>query len=128
MMFLPLRCRTFLEMSKSISQDLLTAVPAFRSTMHFFARVREDLDHIQASTFPFGRDQARLIQAKRELDQLQEMQARGRFDRRQLDDVVAALRSVVDDNRLAGRDREVLADDLTRLQDFPTHLRDYGVR
>jgi len=96
--------------------------------MHFFARVREDLDHIQASTFPFGRDQARLIQAKRELDQLQEMQARGRFDRRQLDDVVAALRSVVDDNRLAGRDREVLADDLTRLQDFPTHLRDYGVR
>jgi hypothetical protein len=96
--------------------------------MHLFARIREDLDHIQASTFPFSRDQTRLVQAKRELDQLQDMQSRGRYDRRQLDDVVGALKIVVNDNRLAGRDREVLNDDLARLQEFSAHLHDYGVR
>lgn len=96
--------------------------------MHVFARIREDLDHIQASTFPFSRDQTRLVQAKRELDQLQDMQSRGRYDRRQLDDVVLALKGVVNDNRLAERDREVLTDDIARLQEFTAHLHDYGVR
>jgi hypothetical protein len=95
--------------------------------MHLFARIREDLDHVQAVTFPFGSDQYRLARAKQQLDQLQEMLARGRHDRRELDDVVNALRKVVNDNRLAPRDRDILNDDLNRLQDFRTHVRDYGV-
>jgi hypothetical protein len=95
--------------------------------MHLFARIREDLDHVQAVTFPFGNDQYRLARAKQQLDQLQEMLARGRYDRRELDDVVNALRKVVNDNRLAPRDRDILNDDLNRLQDFRAHVRDYGV-
>jgi hypothetical protein len=95
--------------------------------MHLFARIREDLDHVQAVTFPFGSDQYRLAQAKQQLDQLQEMLARGRYDRRELDDVVNALRKVVNDNRLAPRDRDILNDDLNRLQDFRAHARDYRV-
>jgi hypothetical protein len=78
-------------------------------------------------TFPFGTDQYRLARAKQQLDQLQEMLAHGRYDRRELDDVVNAIREVVNDNRLAPRDRDVLNDDVNRLQDFRAHVRDYGV-
>jgi hypothetical protein len=35
---------------------------------------------------------------------------------------------VLNDNRLARRDRELLAEDMNRLQDFREHFRDYGVR
>jgi hypothetical protein len=95
--------------------------------MHLFSRIREDLDHVQRITFPFGSDQRRIVGAKQELDQLQDMQSHGRYDRRQLDDVIRAVGDVVADNRLASRDRDVLTDDLHRLQDFREHFRDYGI-
>jgi hypothetical protein len=96
--------------------------------MHLFERVREDLEHVQGVTFPFGSDQYRISRAVQELNELQDLQAHGRYDRRQLDDVVRAIGQVLNDNRLARRDREVLAEDMNRLQDFREHSRDYGVR
>jgi hypothetical protein len=96
--------------------------------MHLFARIREDLEYVRKITFPFGSDQYRIAQATEELDQLQKLQARGRYDPRELDDVVSALRRVVSDNRLSSRDREALKDDLKRLQDFRAHFREYGVQ
>ncbi len=96
--------------------------------LHLFARVREDLDHVQAVTFAFGGDQYRLARVRQELDQLQAMQARGRYNRRQLDDVVMALSRVVADNRLIARDRDLLNDDLRHLQDFRANTQDFGVR
>ncbi len=94
---------------------------------HLFARIREDLDHVQTVSFPGG-DQYRVERARQELNQLQDMQDRGRYNQRQLDDVLMALGKVVADNRLVGRDREVLNDDIKRLQDFRVNFRDYGVR
>jgi len=94
---------------------------------HLFARIQEDLDHVQRTTFPFGSDQHRIRRVRQELNQLQGLLARGLCDRRELDDVVRALKNVIDDNRLAPRDREVLNDDLSRLHDFREHPRDYGV-
>jgi len=35
---------------------------------------------------------------------------------------------VVADNRLIARDRDLLNDDLKRLQDFRAHTSDFGVR
>src|SRR5579872_543104 len=96
--------------------------------MHLFARIREDLDHVQGVTFSSSADQYSMARARQELDQLQDMQARGRYDRRQLDDVVRALSMVVADNRLVARDRDLLNDDLKRLQDFRAHTSDFGVR
>jgi hypothetical protein len=96
--------------------------------MHLFARIREDLDYVRKITLPFGRDGYRLERATEELDQLQKLQARGRYDPRELDDVVNALRRVVSDNRLSSMDREALKDDLKRLQDFRAHFREYGVQ
>lgn len=95
--------------------------------MHLFARIREDLEYVRKITFPFGSDQYRLAHATEELDQLQQLQSRGRYDPREVDDVVNALRKVVNDNRLSSRDREALKDDLRRLQDFRAHYREYGV-
>jgi hypothetical protein len=95
---------------------------------HLFSRIREDLEHVQSVTFPFGSDQYRISRAVQELNELQDMLGRGRYDRRELDDVVRALRQVLSDNRLARRDREVLTEDANRLQDFREHSRDYGVQ
>jgi hypothetical protein len=96
--------------------------------MHLFDRIREDLEYVRKITFPFGSDQYRIARATDELDQLQRLQARGRYDPRQVDDVVIALRRVLNDNRLSTRDREALKDDLNRLQDFRAHYREYGVQ
>jgi hypothetical protein len=93
-----------------------------------FQRVREDLDHVQSATFPFGGDQFRLASTRHELDELQSKLAAGRYDERELDDVIGALQRVVQDNRMSGRDRDVLADDLNRLRDFRTRHDSYGAR
>ena len=91
-----------------------------------FARVREDLDHVQSETFPRGGDQFRLGQARHELDELQDKLAAGRYDERELDDVIGALRNVVRDNRMSPRDRDMMADDLDRLRDFRERHESYG--
>ena len=54
---------------------------AFRGAdwrMHLFARIREDLDHVQTVSFP-GNDQYRIERTRQELNQLQDLQDRGRY-------------------------------------------------
>ena len=93
-----------------------------------FQHVREDLDHVAANTFPFGGDQARLARTKYELDELQQKLARGYYDEQELDEVIGALDVVLSSNRMASRDRDVLADDLVRLRDFRVRHDQYGAR
>jgi hypothetical protein len=88
-----------------------------------FERVRDDLEHVQSVTFPVGADQYRLVRTKQELNELQGQMASGRWDRRQLDDVIGALARVIDDNRLSGRDRDILRDDLNRLRELRDRRR-----
>jgi hypothetical protein len=85
---------------------------------HLFWQVRDDLDRIQATTFPEGRDRRRFDHTRHELNELQDKFAQGRYDRGELNDVINGLRSVVADNRMAPRDREVLNNDLGRLYEF----------
>ncbi|HXA68040.1 MAG TPA: hypothetical protein VNV82_22955 [Bryobacteraceae bacterium] len=94
----------------------------------FFERIREDLDHVQSGAFPFGADQYRLARTRQELDELQSKLAAGRYDERELDEVIAAMDRVVRDNRLSNRDRDVLSDDLNRLREFRARHNDYGAR
>ena len=84
----------------------------------FFERIRQDLDHVQRVTFPFGADQYRIQQTKQQLDELQNKLARRYYDERELDDVIVAMRRVLQDNRLSRMDRDLLSDDLDRLRDF----------
>jgi len=94
----------------------------------FFQRIREDLDHVIATGFPFGHDQARLERTKFELNELQEKLSQGIYDERELDEVIGAMQGVVQANRLAPRDRDILADDLTRMRDFRLRHDQYGAR
>jgi len=82
-----------------------------------FARVRQDLDYVSRSSFR-GDDRYRLDGTYRQLDDLQRDYASGRWDRRALSEVIQSLERVVDDNRLALRDRDLLRDDLGRLREL----------
>lgn len=96
--------------------------------MRFFDRIRDDLEHVQATAFPVGGDQYRLARTRQQLDELQSKLAAGRYDERELDDVIVAMNRVLRDNRLSRRDRDVLTDDLNRLRDFRARHDYYGAR
>lgn len=90
-----------------------------------FDRVRADLDRVQADTF-HGSDQYRLARAKEELNEMQTAFNERRYDAREMQDVMAAMNRVLSDNRLSGRDRDMLQDDLARLREFrDRHERDF---
>jgi hypothetical protein len=93
---------------------------------NLFQRVREDVEHLQHSTFPFTGDQSRLSRTIFELNELQEKLSQGRYDGHELDDVMYALTSVLQNNRLSARDRDVLADDLGRMREYREHHEGWG--
>ena len=90
-----------------------------------FERVRDDVDHVQSTTFPASRDEFRLVRVKEELGDLQNKLASGQYDERELDEVVHSLRRVVDSNRLSGRDRDMLNEDLGHLREYRDHHSDW---
>ena len=90
-----------------------------------FDDVREDVQHVQAVTWPSGGDQYRLGKTVDELNQLQGKLASHVYDERDLDDVIGVLSRVVSDNRMAPRDRDILSDDLSRLRDYREHHADW---
>lgn len=91
-----------------------------------FERVRLDVDHVRAETWPRGGDQNRLGHTIEELNELQGKLARGVFDRHELDDVIGALAKVVRDNRMSPRDRDILNDDLARMREYREHHEGWG--
>ena len=53
-----------------------------------------------------------------QLDELQQKLSEGFYDERELDETMGAMQQVVQSNRLAPRDRDILGDDLSRMRDF----------
>ncbi len=86
-----------------------------------FDRVRSDLDRAQTSVNhnDVG-DTSRFDIASMELGQLEHNWDQARFDSRQLEDTLSAIRMVLNDNRLAPYDQEALSSDLSRLLNFQT--------
>lgn len=95
---------------------------------NLFEHVREDVEHLQHSTFPFTGDQSRLSRTIFELNELQDKLGHGRYDDHELDDVMNALSSVLQNNRLSERDRNILSDDLNRMREFREHHNEWGAR
>lgn len=85
---------------------------------HVFDQVRVDLDHVWSSFHAAEREQVRLNKTKEELAKMQTDLNQGRFDNGLLNDVIDSLRKSSNDDRLAPRDREVIADDVIRLKDY----------
>jgi hypothetical protein len=90
-----------------------------------FQRVREDVEHVRAVTWPGGGDEYRLGRTVEELNELQGKMANHVYDERELDEVIGALSRVASYNRMAPRDRDILNDDLARLREFREHHADW---
>ena len=91
-----------------------------------FERVRQDLDQVQAKTFPGGRDDFHIARTKEQLNELQEKLAAGRYDQPELDNVISGLERVASSDRLSSRDHDILSDDLNRLRDYREHHEGWG--
>jgi hypothetical protein len=85
---------------------------------HIFVHVRTDLEHIWSAARAADRERARLERTKEELTKMQADLDQGRWDNGILNDVIDSIRKSSNDERLAERDRAVLADDLVRLKEF----------
>lgn len=83
-----------------------------------FDRLRRDLDRAESHSYGRGSDHRRFNKVRQEMGEFQNKWARGRFDRHELDDVIGALKRVVNDNRIDPRDRDALANDMYQLREF----------
>jgi len=83
-----------------------------------FTQVRTDLEHIWSAQGASEKENARLEKTKEELTKMQADLDQGRFDNGILNDVIDSIKKSANDQRLAPRDRAVLADDLNRLHDY----------
>ena|ERR1700722_17305979 len=84
---------------------------------HIFEHVRTDLEHVWSAKAA-DRERTRLQKTEEELTKMQADLNQGRWDNGILNDVIDSIQKSSNDDRLAPRDREVLADDLNRLKEF----------
>ena len=85
---------------------------------HIFMNVRTDLEHTWSAVKASDQERTRLQKTEEELTKMQTDLDQGRWDNGILNDVIDSIRKSSNDNRLAARDRGVLADDLGRLKEF----------
>ncbi len=85
---------------------------------HVFEHVRTDLEHVWSAVRASDKERTRLDRTKEELTQMQADLNQGRWDNGILNDVIDSIRKSSNDDRLAPRDRAVLADDVVRLKEF----------
>jgi len=84
-------------------------------------RVRGDLNRAARNLNYLSEGEMRRFDRVRErIAEFQRKWERGRFDREDLDEVIAGLNGLIERNRLRPRDREILMDDVERLR----HLRE----
>ena len=84
---------------------------------HLFLHVRTDLEHVWSGRAA-DRERDRLARTEQELTTMQADLDQGRWDNGLLNDVIDSIRKSSNDERLAPRDRNILADDVGRLKEF----------
>jgi hypothetical protein len=94
----------------------------------FFQRISEDLDRATSGANLDRGDRQRLERAKYQLNELQAKMSHGVYDERELNEVIGALQRFAGSNRLAPRDRDILTEDLNRLNEFRVRHDSYGAR
>ncbi len=85
----------------------------YRDRGGIFYQVRGDLDRAESHSYANGGDRKRFNKVREELNDFQRT-----GNPHELNEAIGRLQNVVNDNRLAPRDRDILADDLYRLRDF----------
>jgi hypothetical protein len=84
---------------------------------HIFEHVRTDLDHVWSGKAA-ERERTRLQKTEEELTKMQADLNQGRWDNGLLNDAIDSIQKSANDDRLAARDRDILADDVNRLKEF----------
>jgi hypothetical protein len=87
-----------------------------QSISALIARVHEDLNHGYAVWHLSHGDRDRLTHAERQLRDFAKHWERGKFDKRNLDGAIGAVQHVLNDNHLAGRERDALFNDVEELR------------
>jgi hypothetical protein len=85
----------------------------YRNRGGILERVREDLNRAESHSYANGGDRKRFNKVREELNDFQRS-----GNPHELNEPIGRLQNVVNDNRLAPRDRDILADDLYRMRDF----------
>ena len=85
---------------------------------HIFMQVRTDLEHVWSAVRASDQERTRLEKTKEELTKMQTDLDQGRWDNGILNDVIDSIRKSSNGDRLAERDRSVLADDVNRIKEF----------
>jgi len=83
----------------------------------FFTHVKTDVEHVWSGRAA-DRERQRLEKTEQELTKMQADLDHGRWDNGILNDVIDSVQKSANDERLAARDRDILADDLRRLKEF----------
>ena len=78
--------------------------------------VHDDLNHAYGVWHFSDSDRDRLNHAEKELREFAQKWSKGKFDKGDLDDAIGAVQHVLDNNKLAGRERDALSDDVGRLR------------
>ena len=80
--------------------------------------MRADLSRASANSRLDGHERDHFNKAQQSLDEFQSRWSQGRFDTGRLDKAVSSMQHLVNSDQLNGRDRSILADDLSALRDF----------
>jgi hypothetical protein len=86
-----------------------------------FVHIKTDLEHIWSVNQASDTERKRIERTKEELTKMQADLQQGRWDNGLVNDVIDSLRKSANDDRLAARDRAVLADDVNRVKDYQDH-------
>jgi hypothetical protein len=78
-------------------------------------RVHSDLDHAYTVWHFSNDDHDRLHHAEKELREFAQTWDKGKFDVGRLDDAINSIQQVLDKNKIPGKDRSDLSDDVTQL-------------
>jgi hypothetical protein len=93
----------------------------YQMTHAMFDKVRADLDRAQTNAYPDSVGSSpRFDMARTKLEQLERSWDQAQFNSRQIANIVSAMQTVLNDNRLVPHDSDELSADLSRLMEFQT--------
>jgi len=81
-------------------------------------QVHTDLNRAYSSWHLSGGDRDRLNHAEKELREFAQKWSNHNFDKGQLDDAISGIQHVLDNNKLAGRERDAISDDVSQLRNM----------
>jgi hypothetical protein len=89
-----------------------------RQVSSLIDRVHQDLNHAYSVWHFSDADRDRLNNAEKQLREFSQKWNNAKFDKGELDDAIAAIQHVLDNNKLPSESRDALSDDVARLREM----------